>query len=132
MTAVALPRRYRLKHHQDFNQVHHKGKRFRSPHFVLVILRARSSDTVTANLSPRIGISVSQKVSKRAVQRNRLKRQVRAIMRQFLPKLPDGLRLIIRVQPGAVGCEYQEFLQELERLLMDAGVLDGYSGRGYL
>ena len=35
----------------------------------------------------RIGITVSQKVSKRAVVRNRLKRQVRAALRGLLPQL---------------------------------------------
>lgn len=86
-------------------------------------ISVRSSEII----APKIGISVSQKVSKRAVQRNRLKRQIRAIMRQFLPGLPPGLKLIIRVRPGAVGCEYQEFLRELKALLNDAGVLNGYS-----
>jgi len=91
------------------------------------LLAFRISNRPSEMIAPKIGISVSQKVSKRAVQRNRLKRQIRAIMRQFLPDLPQGLKLIIRVRPGAVGCEYQEFLRELKTLLNDAGVLDGYS-----
>lgn len=74
----------------------------------------------------RIGISVSQKVSKRAVVRNRIKRQIRAALRQFLSHLSPGWQLVIVVKPNATQCDYEEFLQELEQLLTNAEVLNGY------
>lgn len=80
----------------------------------------------------RVGLSIGQKVSKRAVVRNRIKRQIRAIFRQFLPDLAAGWRLVIVVRPEAVGCESSEFLQELKQLLTDAEVFDGHSGRRVL
>jgi ribonuclease P protein component len=78
-------------------------------------------------LATRIGISISQKVHKRAVIRNRIKRQLRAICRQLLPRFAQGWDLVITVHPQALQCDYQQFLQELEQLLTDAEVLDGYS-----
>ncbi|HBB33613.1 MAG TPA: ribonuclease P protein component [Cyanobacteria bacterium UBA8803] len=73
-----------------------------------------------------IGISISQKVSKKAVVRNRIKRQIRAALRQLLPRLSAGWQLVLVVRPTAVGCDYAQFLQELEQLLVEAEVLNGH------
>ncbi len=72
-----------------------------------------------------VGISISKKVSKRAVVRNRIKRQLKAIVRQLLPRLESGLRMVILVRSEALTYEYGEFLQELEQLLVNAEVLHG-------
>jgi ribonuclease P protein component len=77
--------------------------------------------------STRIGISISQKVSKRAVVRNRIKRQIRAAFRHLLPRLQSGWWLVIVVRSGAQECDYDQFLQQLEQLLAEAEVLHGYS-----
>lgn len=128
---MALPKAYRLKRRQDFNAVYQSGRRFRSSHFTLLVLARPLSESGCSGdpLPPQIGISISQKVSKRAVVRNRLKRQVRAIMRGFLPQLRPAWKLVISVRPNAVGCEYPEFLRELSKLLTQAEVLDGHSRR---
>lgn len=72
-----------------------------------------------------IGISISLKVSKRAVVRNRIKRQIRAALRQLLPRITSGWKFVVIVRPQAVECDYFQFLQELEQLLLDAEVLNG-------
>ena len=72
-----------------------------------------------------VGISISKKVSKRAVVRNRIKRQLKAIVRQLLPRLESGLRMVILVRSEALTYEYGEFLQELEQLLVKAEVFNG-------
>ena len=76
-------------------------------------------------LPVQVGISISKKVSKRAVVRNRIKRQLKAIVRQLLPRLEVGLRMVILVRSEALTYEYGDFLQELEQLLVKAEVLDG-------
>lgn len=74
-------------------------------------------------LPTKIGVSISQKVSKKAVIRNRLKRQILAICQNLLPKLVPGFRLVIVVKPRAVGCNYEDFLRELSQLLTQAQVI---------
>jgi ribonuclease P protein component len=74
----------------------------------------------------RVGISVSLKVNKRAVVRNRLKRQIKAAIRQLLPRILAGWQLVIVVHPQAKECEYVDFLQELEQLLLAAEVMHGH------
>jgi ribonuclease P protein component len=74
----------------------------------------------------RLGISVSQKVSKKAVSRNRIKRLIRVAFRELLPQIAPGWKILIIVRQGAVGCKYEHFLRELKQLLLEAGIINGY------
>ncbi|BAZ52740.1 ribonuclease P [Nostoc sp. NIES-4103] len=140
---MALPKTNRLKSRKDFQAVFREGIRRNSSYFTLRALRPTCStkpslDAVintqpTADLgklvSTRIGISISTKVSKRAVVRNRIKRQITAILHNLLPKLSPGWRLVVVVKPTAAEskCVSQQFLQELEQLLAQAEVFNGHS-----
>jgi ribonuclease P protein component len=137
---VALPKANRLRRQQEFSAVYQRGSRRKSSHLALFALRqkrfkaseASFSNSDRDNVLPtpqptRIGISISQKVSKLAVVRNRIKRQIRAVLRQLMPKFSPGWSLVIVVQPQAVQCDYLQFLRELEQLLKDAEVLNGHS-----
>jgi ribonuclease P protein component len=137
---VGLPKQHRLRSRHDFQRVYQKGRCWKGQHLILRCLyKLPASPASTAeNAEPiqgsprfsgatKFGISVSQKVSKKAVVRNRLKRQVRAVIRSFLPKiLPDWL-VVISLKASASGCNYYDFLRELEELLAKAEVIDGHS-----
>ena len=76
---------------------------------------------------PKIAVVVSQKVSKRAVTRNRIRRQIQGILHPWLKQFPRGIRVIVTPNSAAIGCNSGQFLQELEQLFVEAKVLDGYS-----
>jgi len=122
---LGLPKANRLKQRQDFDRVYQSGKRRRATGLHLVILRNSPRVGSSEVLPIQVGISISKKVSKRAVVRNRIKRQLKAIVRQLLPRLESGLRMVILVRSEALTYEYGEFLQELEQLLVKAEVLNG-------
>lgn len=130
-----LPQENRLRAPQDFSQVYRRGMRRHSSHLTLRALRITTKAVNVEDLNPqpvppsRIGISISLKVSKRSVVRNRIKRQIRAALRQMLPRLAPGWHLVVVVHHGALECNYAEFLRELEQLLVEAEVLDGNSRR---
>ncbi len=140
---MALPKANRLKSRKDFQAVFREGIRRHSFHFTLRALRpsptiessldAAPKTNLSTNLhqlaSTQIGISISTKVSKRAVVRNRIKRQIAAAFQQLLPKLSPGWRLVVVVKPTAAEskCVSQQFLQELEQLLAQTEVFDGHS-----
>ena len=69
------------------------------------------------------GISISKKVSKRAVVRNRIKRQLRAIIRDRLPDIRPGWQIVIVVRASAVECDFADFLRELDYLLKKLNVV---------
>jgi ribonuclease P protein component len=124
-----LPLTNRLKHRNDFSAVYRKGIRRNSTHLSLRALRkpktAGGSPTADSLQPTRTGISIGLKVSKRATVRNRIKRQIRAALRQLLPRLKFGWDLVIVVRPIAQECNYAKILQELEQLLVEAEVLNG-------
>ena len=73
----------------------------------------------------RIGISISLKVDKRSVVRNRIRRQIQAAFRHLMPRIGKNLDILVVVHPPAIQCSYLQFLQELEQLLADLEVLNG-------
>jgi len=129
-----LPPANRLRRDQEFSAVYRKGIRRNSRHLTLRALRdknlnqhrlAQQQTGIKPLPATRIGISISLKVSKLAVVRNRIKRQIRAALRQMLPRLSPGWNLVIVVRHTARECNSAEFLQELEQLLVEAEVLNG-------
>ncbi len=135
-----LPKVNRLKHRQDFSAVYKSGTR-RSDGTLTLIAKKRtngfSQDVPSSSpnspngssicVAPtRIGISVSQKVSKMAVVRNRIKRQIRAAWRALLSQVPAGWDIVVVVQqPPARQCNYRQFLQKLEQLIAKVEGLNG-------
>ena len=140
---MGLPQANRLKHWRDFKTVYRWGIRRSGRYLTLRGLQQSTIPTIAKETTvadkslpekslpedhppSRVGISISQKVSKKAVVRNRIKRQLRAALRQLLPRLSPGWKLVIIVKPEARECEYAQLLRELEKLLVKAEVLDGH------
>jgi ribonuclease P protein component len=129
-----LPPANRLRRDREFSAVYRKGIRRNSPNLTLRALRdsnlnqhrlAQQQTDLKTLPATRIGISISLKVSKLSVVRNRIKRQIRAALRQMLPRISPGWNLVIVVRPTAQECNYAEFLRQLEQLLVEAEVLNG-------
>ena len=125
---MALPKVNRLKNRHEFQTLFREGNRLKSSHLTLRALRLQTPSGIITGAT-RIGISISTKVSKRAVIRNRIKRQIRAAFRSLLPQIAPGWSLVVVVKPEAVlsKCDYQQFLQELKQLLAKAEVINGHS-----
>lgn len=116
---MGLPKAHRLKHWRDFKTIYSQGKRFRGSIFTIILLPQPAAPT-------KIGISISRKVSKKAVVRNLIKRRIRHACRTLLPQVTPGWQMIIAVRYEAGECEYEHFLQELKRLLIQAEVFHGH------
>jgi ribonuclease P protein component len=121
---MALPQAHRLTQTEEFARVCQSGRQASTPHLVVKALIVPSADGRPQ--TPRFGITVSQKVSKRAVVRNRLKRQIRAGLMTLLPMLKSDLWIVIIVRSPATECDYWQFLQELKQLFLDLEVFDGH------
>ena len=123
---MSLPKKNRLKPPQAFKTVYQKGKRNSGKYLILRSWKAVANSSGETSLPPtQVGISISQKVSKKAVVRNRIKRQIRGIIRLFLPNLASGWQIVVIVKPQAQGCNYEDFLRELRQLLIKSEVLYG-------
>jgi ribonuclease P protein component len=123
---VGLSQANRLKDRRDFQNVYRRGIHCGSPHLILRGLLLSEEDRSNVTIPPRLGIAIGKKVSKKAVIRNRIKRQIRAALRELLPRIANNWQIAIIVRANAIECKYEHFLRELEKLLEKAEALDGH------
>ena len=121
---MGLPKAHRLRNRKDYRAVYAQGIRRYSPHLIL-IARTQNSGAECPPQST-FGISISKKVSKKAVVRNRIKRQIKGAIRTYLKQIEPGWKVVIVVKPKAVECKYEHFLRELEELLKQTKIINGY------
>ncbi len=123
---MGLPKVHRLRNRQDYRAVYEQGIRRYSPHLTLIaLLMPKQLGAVSTNVTM-FGISISKKVSKKAVVRNRIKRQIKGIIRTNLQAIAPGWKVVIVVKPKAIECKYEHFLRELEELLKQAKIINGH------
>lgn len=88
-----LPKANRIKKNAEFESVYRFGKAFFCGK---IAIKTKENDLAVS----RIGISVGLNFSKKAVDRNRIKRQIRAFFLQNLGKIKTGYDIVVIVQKG--------------------------------
>jgi len=88
-----VERRYRLSRSRDFDAVYRQGRSI-STRTLTVHWFAREDDG-----DPRLGLAVPKSVGG-AVDRNRLKRQLREIWREVASDVPRGRDYVLVARPG--------------------------------
>ncbi len=111
-----LPQANRLRLEKDIKTLFARGK---SVFGSLVGLKFR------ANALPvsRFAVVAGVKVSKKAVMRNRLKRQTRAIVHEVLEKITPGYDVLLFLKAPAVGKPFEDLQQEVLANLKKAKLL---------
>lgn len=108
MRAAALPRDARLRRAADFAALRTVSGRLGGRCF---LLRFGNNDAGTA----RLGLAISKRCSKRAVDRNRIKRLAREAFRRARPALPP-VDILVMARDSAVGEPGAVLLAELDSL----------------
>jgi ribonuclease P protein component len=119
-----LPAQNRLRRRQDFATVYAKGDRYSGRYLRLCVYNTNNLD-----FASQIGIVISKKVSKSSVIRNRIKRQLRAICRQLLSQLKQGLQIVVTVSTLDGSPSYTQLADDLTKLSIEAEVFHGSSRR---
>jgi len=108
----------RLKKKKDFENVFKKGKGYKESFLSVKV----SPNNLKEN---RFGIVISQKVSKKAVVRNKIKRKIKAVILKNLDILENGFDCIFIVRPQKTPIDdYQKIEKEVERLLKAAKLIN--------
>ncbi|WP_449426982.1 ribonuclease P protein component [Rhodanobacter umsongensis] len=108
MVAAGLPREARLRRPGDFAALRTSSGRAGGRCFHL---RYRANDLGHA----RLGLAISKRVSKRAVERNRIKRLLRESFRRIRHQLP-AIDLMVMAREQASGVPGPQLLAELDGL----------------
>ena len=106
-----LAKQLRLVKEKDFKKIFKQGQASYAKIFSIKVL----ANGLEVN---RYGIIISAKVSKKAVERNKLKRQFRLAVKEFDKKLACGFDLVIMVFSAAKNQEYKFIKSELEKILL--------------
>jgi ribonuclease P protein component len=132
LSGVMLPAAHRMRRRRDFD-VAFSGRRAGSA-TVLVSVAApgrpapgRSPakpypEPAAPDEPPLVGLVVSRAVGG-AVDRNRVKRRLRAAIAPHVPALPPGARVVLRARPSAAVASYDELTGDLARALRRAGAV---------
>lgn len=110
-----MKHKFRLTRSTDFKRVRRFGKSYAHPLVVLVTQHNENGEL-------HIGVTASRTVGG-AVQRNRVRRQIKACFDEFLPDIRRGWELVIVARQPIVRAEYCEIRSGIARLLEQAGLM---------
>ena len=116
-----FPRRAHVRKPGDFSRCFASGQRVSGRYFRCLHLGARADDAAALAAGPRLGMAVSRKVDKRAVERNRLRRLIREWFRHHRLGLVPG-DFIVTGKPEAGGITAEQLFQDLDTIAKRLGL----------
>lgn len=114
-----LPKKRRIRR-KEFQNIFLKGKKFNSP--ALLLNLAMNNNGVSGGES-QFSFSVSKKVSKSAVSRNKLRRRGYSSIER-LKNIKPGFQAIFSFKKGAEKYKFSQIEREIINLLSNASVLE--------
>ncbi len=94
---------------RDFTKIIKNGNKIHTQSLSFYYLKNQNSNF-------RFGITISKKVSKLAVVRNRIKRQLLAILDELYDK-NKKLDIVIIVKPNSLNNSFNDFIVEIQRFI---------------
>ena len=126
---MVLPKHMRLKGHRCFNFIYKEGLKFHSPLMVLRITEANKKllgkkKYIQEMPSVKCAISVSNKVSKKSVTRNKLRRLFHHHLSKRLSNIVIDKEIwaFISLKPCCMQNPSNILLKECDNLLLKAGI----------
>lgn len=112
-----LPEENRLKVNLTFDEVKKEGKMYQSENFGILV-RDRKDKNPT-----KFGIIVSTKISKKAVDRNRIKRMLRKAIKKSLDSVCVGKDVVVLARKGLLNVKKSDLETEFSKNLKQAKLI---------
>jgi ribonuclease P protein component len=112
-----LVSQYRLRSSLAIEQVLEAGRYVRTPFFTLKYLAMSKADTT------RIAIIVGKKALKRAVDRNRAKRRLRAGLQPLVTQIKSGYHLVFILNSQIIDTNHQQVDLQINQALTKINLL---------
>ncbi|PIQ92639.1 MAG: ribonuclease P protein component [Parcubacteria group bacterium CG11_big_fil_rev_8_21_14_0_20_39_14] len=112
-----LAKKYRLSKKKDFQNIFKRGKSFKEG---CIFLKAAANNIRFS----RFGFVVSNKISKKSVERHKIKRRLNEIIRFKMPLIRKGYDMVIIAGPEIKNKDYRELEEIIKKLLITAKLLN--------
>ena len=127
---MALPRDMRLKGHRTFNYIHKNSIKFHGKLMTFKLVKSNpkilsSHKLINTSNNLRISIAISKKVSKKAVDRNKIRR----ILQEWLLtniKIINNHKpywLLVNLNYGNIYNDKNKFLEEFQNLMIKSRLI---------
>jgi len=114
-----LQKKYRLRTFKDFKRVFACGGFVRNNANNIIAAKINKNDL----LFSRFAFIVSNKISKSAVKRNKIKRQMREVVRAKISLIRNGYDIVFIANPQIVKKKYSDINEAVEKLLIKSKLL---------
>jgi len=111
-----LPKINRIKKKKDFEIIFKNSKSFKNNLFIFKITK----NNLGLN---RFGFVVSQKVSKKATVRNKIRRRLAEAIRARIKDIKIGTDLVLIALPGIEKKEFSEIKEAINNMLIKSGLI---------
>lgn len=112
-----LPKANRLKKKKDIKRVLKEGETFKEDFLILKMIKNGLKNS-------RFAFIISQKISKKAVLRNKIKRRLRELVRLKIKKIKGGWDLIFLGTPGLEEKDFWELEEVINKLFKKANLYE--------
>jgi len=112
-----LKKEFRLRKQRDIENVFDKGAYFSERFLAIKVIKNDMSFS-------RFGFVVSNKISKKAVERNRAKRLLRESIRLSQKKIKPGYDVMFVSKNGIINKDFEEVKGSVEKVLKSSGLLE--------
>ncbi len=115
-----LPQAHRGLQRSDFHRMYKSGKTLKTAFFRI----KTAQNTDPGHETGRFGVVISAKLIKGAVKRNRLRRQIYAILAEIQPKLAKKADIVIIPEPAATSASFSDLRADLLQGFIKIGFLE--------
>jgi len=121
---MALPKDMRLKGHRTFNYIHKNSISYHGNLMTFKVARSNPAILLTHKCQStsnnfRVAIAISKKVSKKAVERNKLRRILQEWLLTNIQKINNHKPywLLVNLKFGDIYKDYSSLLEEVQNLM---------------
>jgi len=111
-----LAKSFILKRRSDFEVVKEKGRLYQSPLFGMLVMNQNVGGV-------KFGFLISKRISKRAVDRNRIRRLMAEAVRFNLKEIDKKVWLVFLVKKKMLSVKQDEVKREMENMMRMVGII---------
>ena len=127
---MALPKDMRLKGHRTFNYIHKNSITYHGKLMTFKVARSNPAILLTHKITNtsnnfRVAIAISKKVSKKAVERNKIRRILQEWLSKNIQKINNHEPhwLLVNLKGGDFYNDKKRLLEEFQTLMIKSGLL---------